>query len=176
MKKINLTYLGLLLLLITFSCSSDDDNSGNTQNINGFTFNGTFYSVPQVYINDENIIDNNPSDLTIIMSNVNLLTANQTSGVNFVYMDYTGTTFETGSITSLPDYRIIENAGINALEISGGTTLLDDNENGLTANVTLLTINSISPTSIDFTFSFTREDGEVVSGNYSGSYTDISDL
>ncbi|NQY04842.1 MAG: hypothetical protein HRT68_01235 [Flavobacteriaceae bacterium] len=174
--KMHKLFIVVLTAIFIFSCSSDDDNSNNNQNVNGFTFNGTFYSAPQVFLNDENTTDNSPSDLAIIMSNVNLLTANQNSGVNFVYFDFNGVTFETATVTVIPDYNIIENGAISNLQVTGGTTVLDDTQSGLTATSTSVTINSFTASSINFTFSFTREDGEVITGNYSGSYTDISGL
>tara|TARA_R100001369_G_scaffold13788_1_gene28133 strand:+ start:726 stop:884 length:159 start_codon:yes stop_codon:yes gene_type:complete len=51
---------------------------------------------------------------------------------------------------------------------------LDDTESGFTASNTSVTVNSLSSSQIDFGFTFTREDGEIMTGNYSGNYADIS--
>jgi hypothetical protein len=165
----------LFCALIAFSCSSDDDNDGNNNNnTNAFLFNGTSFNITNVFLNDENTTDDNPSDIAIIMSNINLLTESQSNGVNYVYFDFQGVELETGTITNIPDYTILENASFENSEIANGNTILDDTENGFMATNTTVNINSLSSTQIDFDFSFTREDGEIITGNYSGNYTDIS--
>jgi uncharacterized protein YcfL len=173
MRKISILLFTVLLVL---SCSSDDDNNnGNNDNItNSFLFNGTSFNITNVFLNDENTADNDPSDIAIIMSNINLLTESQSNGVNYVYFDFQGVELETGTITNIPDYTILENASFENSEIANGNTILDDTENGFMATNTTVNINSFSSTQIDFDFSFTREDGEVITGNYSGNYTDIS--
>mgnify|MGYP006146938971 FL=1 len=175
MKKMKL-FCGILIGLMIFSsCSSDDDN-GNTsiENQNGFNYNGTFYSTQFAFVSDENTVDNTPSDISIILSNVNPFETTQSSGLNFVFFDFEAVNIETGTITTFPDYRILENAHLNDFDISSGNTVLDDTENGFMATSSSVTINSISDTNIDFDFSFTREDGETITGNYSGIYTDTS--
>ena len=82
----------LFCAVIAFSCSSDDDNNdgNNNNNTNVFLFNGTSFSITNVFLNDENTTDNNPSDIAIIMSNIDLLTQSQANGVNYVYFDFQG--------------------------------------------------------------------------------------
>jgi hypothetical protein len=173
MRKISILLFSALLV---FSCSSDDDNNNgnNNNNTNSFVFNGTSFNVANVFLNDENTTDNNPSDIAIIMSNINLLTDSQSSGVNYVYFDFQGVELETGTITNISDYTILENASFQNSEIDNGNTILDDTESGFMATNTTVNINSLSSSQIDFDFSFTREDGEIINGNYSGNYTDIS--
>ena len=163
----------LFSALLAFSCSSDDSNENNNSN-NEFTFNGMSFSISNVYLNDENTTDNNPSDIAIIMSNINLLTENQSNGVNYIYFDFQGVELETGALTNISDYTILENASFENSEIDNGNTILDDTENGFMALSTTININCLSSNQIDFDFSFTREDGEIINGNYSGNYTDIS--
>lgn len=174
MRKISILLLSALLV---FSCTSDDsneNNNGNNNSNNGFTFNGMSFSVSNVYINDENTTNNNPSDIAIIMSNINLLIDSQSNGVDYVYFDYQGVGLETGTLTNISDYTILENASFENSEIESGNTILDDTESGFMATSTTVNINSLSSSQIDFDFSFTREDGEIINGNYSGNYTDIS--
>ena len=172
MRKISIL---LFCALIAFSCSSDDDNNeGNNNSNNAFTFNETSFNISNVFLNDENTTDNNPSDIAIIMSNINLLTESQPNGVHYVYFDFQGVELETGAINNISDYTILENASFTNSEIDNGNTILDDTLNGFTATNTTVNINSLSSSQIDFDFSFTREDGEIVTGNYSGNYTDIS--
>ena len=171
MKKLNLFALISIIFIFFSSCSNDNENNNSE---NRFTFNGTSYIISNVYLNDENTTDNNPSDIAIIMSNINLLTDSQPSGVNYLYFDFQGIEPAIGSITNIQDYNIIENASYENSEIGNGTTILDDSEIGYTATNTSVNINSISSNQIDFDFSFTREDGEIINGNYSGSYINIS--
>jgi hypothetical protein len=172
MRKISIL---LFCALIAFSCSSDDDNNeGNNNSNNAFTFNGTSFNISNVFLNDENTTDNNPSDIAIIMSNINLLTESQPNGVNYVYFDFQGVELETGAINNISDYTILENASFTNSEIDNGNTILDDTLSGFMATNTTVNINSLSSSQINFNFSFTREDGEIITGNYSGNYTDIS--
>ncbi len=174
MRKISILLFSALLV---FSCSSDDDNNNGdiNNNTNAFVFNGTSYNVANVFLNDENTTDNNPSDIAIIMSNINLLADSQSNGVNYVYFDFQGVELETGTITNISDYTILENASFQNSEIDNGNTILDDTVSGFMATSTTVNINSLSSSQIDFDFSFTREDGEMINGNYSGNYTDISE-
>jgi archaellin len=124
--------------------------------------------------NDEKTADNNPMDIAIIMSNIDLLTESQTNGVNYVCFDFQGVELQTGTITNISDYTILENASFNNSEIDNGTTILDDAESRFTASNTFVTVNSLSSSQINFGFTFTRKDGEIMTGNYSGNYADIS--
>ena len=173
MRKISIL---LFCALLVFSCSSDDDeNVENNNSNNSFTFNGTSFNLSNVFLNDENTTDDNSSDIAIIMSNINLLTESQPNGVNYVYFDFQGVELETGTINNIPDYTILENASFTNSEIENGNTILDDTVSGFMATNTTVNINSLSSNQIDFDFSFTREDGEIITGNYSGNYTDISE-
>ena len=174
MRKISILLFSALLV---FSCSSDDDNNNGdiNNNTNAFVFNGTSYNVANVFLNDENTTDNNPSDIAIIMSNINLLADSQSNGVNYVYFYFQSVELETGTITNISDYTILENASFQNSEIDNGNTILDDTVSGFMATSTTVNINSLSSSQIDFDFSFTREDGEMINGNYSGNYTDISE-
>ena len=173
MKKLNLL-IGILTAFIILSCSSDDNGDQPTANQNGFNFNGTFFSTQYAFVSDENIADDTPSDISIVLSNVNPLQTSVSSGVNYVFFDFEAVELEPGTITEFPDYRILENANLSNFEISGGNTVLDDTQSGFMTTSSSVTINSISNINIDFDFSFTREDGQVISGNYSGTYVDLS--
>ena len=175
MKKMKLCYGILIGLMMFSSCSSDDDNGNSpNENQNGFEYNGTFYATQFAFVSDENIVDDTPSDISIILSSVNPFETDQSSGLNYVFFDFEAVNLDAGTITSFPDYRILENAELNFLDISGGNTILDDTENGLMATSSSVTINAVSNTNIDFNFSFTREDGQIIHGGYSGTYIDTS--
>ena len=173
MRKISIL---LFCALLIFSCSSDDgEDIENTNSNNSFTIDGTSFNLSNVFLNDENTTDDNPSDIAIIMSNINLLAESQPNGVNYVYFDFQGVELETGTINNITDYTILENASFTNAEIDNGNTILDDTANGFMATNTSVTINSLSSDQIDFDFSFSREDGAIITGNYSGNYIDISE-
>ena len=81
---------------------------------------------------------------------------------------------QTETITNISDYTILEIASFTNSEIDNGTTILDDTESEFTASNTSVTVNYLSSSQIDFGFTFTREDGEIMIGNYSGNYVNIS--
>ena len=175
MRKLNLFFC-LLTALMILSCSTSDENEDQpSTDQNGFEIENTFFSTSIAYINDENTDDDQPSDLAIILTNKDLLNnTNIESGLNYLYIDFSGVNFDAGSKT-IRDYRITENASYNGSIIEDGNTILDDSfESGYNATASSLIINSVSSTSIDFDFSFTREDGEIISGGYSGAFTDLS--
>jgi len=172
MKKI----LNIILILsVTIACSTDNSDDNNSeQNKNGFTFNNSFFDTKNVYINDENVENSEPSDIAIVMSNVDIINSNQNSGVNFVYFDFKGIEIEEGTINEIPDYRILTNASLNNGQIVDGTVILDDSTNETQAISASVKIITVSNSEIEFEFSFTNENGEVINGNYSGSFTNIS--
>lgn len=172
MKKLHLLS-GIILAFLITACSSNNEPEGNSNN-GGFSIGSIYYSTPYVYINDENTQTNHPSDLAIILSNKDLTPDEIASGINYMYVDYRGIDFDTGT-KDLLNYRITENASRSGGLIYGGTRLLEDNF-GSTVNATQIsfTINTITSTTLDVEFSFTREDGTVITGSYSGSYVNVS--
>lgn len=173
MKNLNFTYT-ILIALFILSCSTNDNDDKNDNN-DGFQIGNKYFNTPHVYLNDENTSTNDPSDLAIILSNKYLLVENIESGVDYLYIDYRGVDFEIGE-KELLDYRITENASRKNNLMNGGTRLLDNAYNsGLNATQISFEINSLSSTDIDLEYSFTREDGVIISGNYSGEYINVSD-
>ena len=173
----NFKFLFVLLLGFTIaSCTSDDTTiiKNQTEIKGGIQIGSDFIETPYVYINDENITNDNPCDLAIIMSNTFLLVENIDAGIDYMYVDYLGVNFASGP-KELLNYRITKNASrVNNL-IQGGNRLLEDNlGSNLNATEISFVINSISSEVIDFQFSFTRLDGVLITGYYSGDYTVLS--
>jgi uncharacterized protein YcfL len=172
MKK---TLIFLLSFALITGCSSDDKQVDNEEeNQNGFTYNDSFFSAGNVYVNDENIENDEQSDIAIIMSNVDLFTVNQNSNVSFVYFDFKGVEIQEGTITNVTDYRIVYDASVNDSRVENGMTIINDTEDGLTASSANIVINSVSTNQIEFEFIFIKEDGNVINGNYSGGYTNLN--
>ena len=107
------------------------------------------------------------------MSNVDILNSNQNSGVNFVYFDFKGVEIQEGIINEIPDYRIVTNASVNNGQITDGTVVLDDTTNGIQATSTTVEVISVSNSEIEFEFNFTKENGTIIKGSYSGSFSTV---
>lgn len=164
------------MVLFIFSCSTNgnDDKEKNNSD-NGFHIGNKFFNTPHVYLNDENTNTDDPSDLAIILSNKYLLVESIESGIDYLYVDYRGINFDTGE-KELWDYRMTENASRANNFMQGGTRLLDNAYNSnLNATQISFIINTLSATNIDLEYSFTREDGELINGKYSGEYININD-
>jgi hypothetical protein len=95
-------------------------------------------------------------------------------GANYVCYDFQSVELQTGTITNISDYTILENASFTNSEIDNGTTILDDTQREFTASNMSVTVNSLSSSQIYFDFNSTREDGEIITGNSSGNYAYIS--
>ncbi|NRA93667.1 MAG: hypothetical protein HRU26_13490 [Psychroserpens sp.] len=173
MKQFKLV-LTLVLSLVVLSCSSDDDSS-NDDIQNGFSFNGIFYGTNFAFVGDENTIDDTPADISITIANENPFITSAAFPVHTVFFSFEAVDLEPGTITVLSEYNGIINATLDDFDLDDGQSILEDFEGGLQASATTVTINSVSDTNISFSFSFTREDGEVLSGNYSGTYINISE-
>jgi hypothetical protein len=169
MKKIGI----LLFTILILSCSSDDSSENSNQNQNGFTYNGTFYEVKTVYINDENTTNSNPSDIGFSLINktsAEINSGNDLTNVATLYFDFNAVNVEQTTYTNILDYNGKINANRTSGSITGGTEILSDNETTLQANNISVTINNITSTAVNFTFSFTRTDGQNISGQYNGNY------
>jgi len=176
MKKLKL--IVVLLISISFNfCSSNDETEPVIDTTNGFVFNGDFFSVDNAFIKDDNIVDNTPANISIVLSNVDILSENPKSGgVNYFHFAIEATTVVTGTISPVSIYTLRENTNYNDLLITDGNTILghDDARIKNRAVSSSITIHSITTNEIDLDFKFTREDGKIITGNYSGNYTNIN--
>ncbi|CAM4443312.1 hypothetical protein [Flavobacterium terrigena] len=170
MKKIAIILASFLL----FSCGSDDTAEIiETPQQNGFNYDGSFYQIKTVYINDENTSDSNPSDIGfsfVNKTNAEISGSTDLTQMATINFDYTAVNVQQGTFTNVGDY----NGSINKNRVSGvtsaGTPILDDNVISLQASNISFTINNITSTTVDISFSFTRTDGEIISGHYNGNY------
>lgn len=176
-KKIK---FAVLLTVVSFisSCSSDD-NSNNTQNQpeNEVTFNGTSYSITTAWINDENTTTNDPSEIGVNLSNKTteeINSGNDLTNITRVYFDFDDVTVQETTYTQITDYDFSINGTVTNGVFDAGTVLLSDNDpqSDFYASSGLVTINSISESTVDLEFTFTRNDGQVISGSYIGNYID----
>ncbi|WP_339923129.1 hypothetical protein [uncultured Cyclobacterium sp.] len=163
----------LSIAVLFSSCSVDEDIEPIDQTKNGFNYKGSFFSVDKAFIKDFNIIDNEPSNIAIVLSNVDPSRTNpKWGGVNYFYFAYEATNVIEGTITPVPQYSIRENADFENLSILAGNTILRYNDPRV-RNIAVsssVNIKSISVDEIDLEFEFIRPDGEIITGSYKGTY------
>ncbi len=87
-----------------------------------------------------------------------------------MYFDFNAVNIEQTTYSEILDYNAKINANRTNGNIVGGTQILSDNETSLQATDINITINEITQSTINFSFSFTRNDGKIITGNYSGNY------
>ena len=167
--------LALVLPLILLSCSADDDNSIPTEDVNKFTFNGETFNLVTAIISDENTTDNNPSEIGISLFNKTSteITGNgDLSDITLVYFAVEAINLQATTYTPIEDYNVSINASVTDSEFNAGTILLSDSdpESDVYAQATSVTITNFTAFNIDFTFTFTRNDGQVITGRYNGNY------
>ena len=177
----NLIFLGLVGLVLLFpSCSSDDNASPQ----NGFNYNGSFYETKDLYLNyvDDSALG---SSISVIMVNKDLIESCESSNLNYVLMQFATNSPDVvlEEVTysddeyDFFDYVVFNDGSLDSsCDIIDAKMILFDAMDDFWASPISLTINTFNDNNIDLSFSFTREDGAVINGNYSGSYTDVSDL
>ena len=160
------------------SCSSDD-NTDNTPNQpeNEVTFNGTSYSITTAWVNDENTTTNDPSEIGVNLSNKTteeINSGNDLTNITRVYFDFDDVTVQETTYAQITDYDFSINGTKTNGVFDAGTVLLSDEDpqSDFYASSASVTINSISESTINLKYTFTRNDGQVISGSYIGNYID----
>lgn len=173
------TIVAVFAVCILFSCSDDEGVRDLAKY--GFSYNSQFYALNTASYVDENIEDETTvSPLSITLSNVNLISSNAISNVTKLYFDFDGITLEEGEIAEIQDYTLeiggsfVPNPEDENFSYVNGTFLLSNSQPGLTATEKTVTITELTESTISLTFSFTRADGQIFSGSYSGIYNDDS--
>ncbi|WP_338731996.1 hypothetical protein [Mangrovimonas cancribranchiae] len=178
--KIKLIYI-FIITLISFSCSSDDDSADNEilRTNNQVSFEGENYPLSTVLIFDENIETDEPSDIGFNLYNkttneINSALNGETDLTNIVhfYFDFTEVDLQETTYTDILDYSFSINGTLSDGNYDDGTEILSDNDpnSELYASNSVVTINNLTETTVDLSFSFTRNDGQVISGSYNGAY------
>ncbi|WP_422107872.1 hypothetical protein [Winogradskyella sp.] len=167
--------LGLLFAITLMACTSDDTSSVPTEETNQFTFNGVTYNLVTAVVNDENTSTSDVSEIGISFFNK---TASEIAGnsdltnVNFVYFDFDDVTIQNTTYNQIDDYDVSINGSVTNSEFNPGTVLLSDSNvaSDVYAQSGSVTILNFTEFNIKLTFSFTRNDGQVISGSYDGNY------
>ena len=167
--------LTLIVSIALVSCSADDTNSNPDDAPNEFNFNGTTYDLVSAIIVNENTANNNPSNISISLFNKTSseITGNSDlSDISYVYFDFQDASIQNTTYNQIDDYDVSINGSIINSEFNPGTILLsdDDPQSDVYAQSTSITVTNFTAFNIAFTFTFTRNDGEVISGSYDGNY------
>ncbi len=175
MKPKLLHLLVLFCTLILCACSPDDDNTISEEKISEFTFNGETYDLVSAIITDENTSSDNPSKIGISLFNKTSdeVTSNaDLTDISYVYFDFEDTTIQNTTYNQIDDYNVSINGSVVDSEFTIGTILLSDNdsESAAYAQSGSVTVTNFTQFNIAFTFTFTRSDGQVISGSYDGPY------
>ncbi len=176
-KTIKLAIFFIATIFIS-SCSSDDNSDNNpNESENGITFNGTSYSLITAWINDENTTTNDPSDIGFNLFNkttADINSGNDLTGITAIYFDFSEVELQETTYTDILDYDISISGTLTNGNYTPGTVLLSDDDlnSDIYASSSTVTINDLTATTVDLTFSFTRNDGQVISGNFIGNYID----
>lgn len=173
--KLKSHYLLTLLTVILISCSPEDSNIITPENTGAFVFNGVSYPLLTAIITDEDATTNSPSKIGINLFNktsTEITGDSDLDGIDFVYFDFIAENIENTTYNAIESSNITINGSIVDSEFNHGTILLsdDDSESDDFAQSGSVTVTNFTPYNIVFTFTFTRADGQVITGNYDGNY------
>jgi len=167
--------LVLFCTLILCACSSDDNNTISEERISEFTFNGETYDLVSAIITDENTSSDNPNEIGISLFNK---TSDEVTGngdvndVSYVYFEFVDSNIQNTTYNQIEDYNISINGTFANDEFDPGTILLSDSDSeaDVYAQSGSVTVTNYTQFNIAFTFSFTRNDGQIISGSYDGQH------
>ena len=170
-----LPYLFTLLFAFIIMGCAPEDNTTPAEDTNEFIFNGVTYPLISAIITDENTTTNDPSNISIRLFNKTSseATSNQDlEDIAFVNFEVEAINLENTTYTTFENYNISINGAIVNSEFNPGTILLshDDPDSDVFAQSGSVTITNFTTYNIVFTFTFTRNDGEVITGSYDGNY------
>ncbi|MHA3788573.1 hypothetical protein ACX0HA_10215 [Flavobacterium hauense] len=173
--KLHLLRSALLALTLIFAgCSVDDEEYADT---NGFTIDSTFHPTAVVYIDALDVHENPDGSVEDAIS-ITLATADyHLNGAVIDPLDYVMLKLKMTDLQAVPNIPLANYyVGVDAYN-NGGTpqdaiTMLwqySSNSN-LTAVEKNVTINYVSASEIDLTYTFKRMDGKLIYGSYVGPY------
>lgn len=169
-------YLVVLILTLVLLACSPEENTNIIDNANKeFTFNNETYDLESLIIYDENTTTTEPSTIRISLFNKqsSVITSNaDVDDVTYVYFEVNATNLEQTTYSNIDDYNVSINNSVVDSDFITGTTLLNssDPESDIFAQSGFITITNFTQFNIVFTFTFTRADGQIISGRYDGNY------
>lgn len=177
--KLHLLRSALIALTLIFAgCSVDDDSFEDT---NGFVIDGAFYPTPVAYIN---ALDTHQNPDNSIEDAVSITLASAAYLDNPAMIDPLAYTILKLRMSDLAAAENIPTGnyfvGVDAYSSGGApqdavTMLWQYSSNpNLTAVERNITINYVSASEIDLTYTFKRMDGKVIYGSYVGPYINLN--
>lgn len=164
--KAKLQFLLLVIAIAFASCSEDDSVPNNTlAGDNGFEFERTAYVTDMIFLTNENEIILTSTDITNgTTAQINVASFTTLNG------DLSEKTYEVNDgLTSCA--AIVEGVWNNG-NVENGDTILGQ-ENADTGFMRIVELDEIGQ-EIHIIFEFTRTDGKIVSGSYTGNFTRIN--
>lgn len=179
MKKLNKVVVFFCFILTVFSCSSDDENNSQEQeqqSTNVITLNNETYVVNSVFVEPSiggstfvSLINKSKTEVLDALNN-----GTQLDNVNIftIRINQNPLAEQTYNFSDMPSLQFEVNAQFIDGELEDGNILLDRNnsDDNLNANSGSITISSLTTDTINFSFEFTRNDGEIVNGNFNGNF------
>jgi hypothetical protein len=179
-----------LIILITIACQScssdsDIDPEQTIDNENGIHYKGVFYPLNTAIIKKTafNVWNRGPSVYIRLFNADPLFNADDPFITHPKWLDinkfsffYEATEATVSTITPVPHYNMRINSDYDASNIHLATTILRYHTL-LPENIAVSSavhINAISADEIELDFEFTRPDGEIITGRYKGTYSDVS--
>lgn len=179
MKKFLLRSVVVALTVIFASCSVDDEEVVDT---NGFVVDGIFHPTHSVYVNafdyQENPNGTVEDAVTITLATESYLNNPQViDPLDYVVLKLKATNLAQQSNIPMFNYYIgVDAYNNNGIPQDGVTLLWQYSSNiNLTAVEKNVTINSVTSSQIDLTYTFKRMDGKLIVGEYVGPYITLQE-
>lgn len=181
------TYFRLLIItLIAYSCSSNDDSNNEPNQTNSFSINGTNYELENAYIIKTEL--NNNTIYAITLTKGEILTMgngqNETTYSNdFSHSFSFGFQYNNGILSELPigTYEYDANGVFNVTNIKDQYVIENNlamsynnvfNQSDIVANEGRIIIAKLSDGNYNFNFNFVTALGQI-NGSYTGSTTEF---
>lgn len=175
MKPILPYFITFIFTVFFTACSPEVSNSNAPEDNNKFIYNGVTYPLKSAIVTIENGGTTEPNTTSIRLFNKasSEITNNMDlDDLTFVNFEIASTDLQISTYDEINRYDMSINGSISNSIFQPGTILLsdDDSESEVYAANASVTITNYTAYNILFTFSFTRNDGEIITGSYDGNY------
>ncbi|WP_407557775.1 hypothetical protein [Winogradskyella sp. 4-2091] len=165
----------LFFTLITFGCAPEENTSYTPEDTNEFSYNGNNYPLMSAIIVDSNSSASESGKISINIFNKSSskITSNSDlTDVSYVNFEVDDINLQNTTYNSIDAFSVSINGSITGSEFNPGTQLLSDSDpdSDLYAQSGFVTITNYTAYNIVFNFSFTRNDGTIITGSYDGNY------
>ncbi len=177
-RRINRSIILVLASVFIWGCESDDNSVANLAVENQFFAfeDGQSYAISNAWVNHE--VSEGVFEI-VLMNTGSLISADHVNEVSLVF-NFSNNLGRLPQFftTQVDEYTISTNGTIVDGEFEPGIFLLSDvdPQSDEYATTGLVIISNLNPTYIDFSFSFTRNDGQRIYGAYQGNYITNEDV